>query len=86
MYPKAKPGVICMGYEQGNILKKEYRSYPNTDILIGGPPCPPWSGLGRHGGALDPRAQVFDETVQVVIINYPLAGTTYLLILLKVSI
>lgn len=37
------------------------------DMVISGPPCPPWAGNGNHGGLGDPRAEVFMAVIKMVL-------------------
>ena len=38
-----------------------------VDVLMSGPPCPPWAGNGRRHGVQDPRFQVFRQVLQWII-------------------
>ncbi|CAK9082143.1 Modification methylase DsaV (M.DsaV) (Cytosine-specific methyltransferase DsaV), partial [Durusdinium trenchii] len=38
-----------------------------VDLLVSGPPCPPWAGNGNHQGLRDQRADVFLAVVKLVI-------------------
>jgi site-specific DNA-cytosine methylase len=37
------------------------------DLYVAGPPCPPFSALGKHGGEEDPRARVFEACVASIL-------------------
>eukprot|EP00959_Pyramimonas_sp_CCMP1952_P290468 6075345-Pyramimonas_sp.AAC.1 len=39
-----------------------------VDLLVTGPPCPPWAGTGAHSGFADDRSFVFVRIVQWIII------------------
>jgi len=39
---------------------------PDTDGIIGGPPCQSWSAAGKNGGAEDIRGQAFFEYIRVL--------------------
>ena len=38
-----------------------------VDLLISGPPCPPWAGNGKHEGLEDDRAHVFLAVMKLVL-------------------
>lgn len=38
-----------------------------VDLLISGPPCPPWAGNGKHQGIEDRRAPVFLSVMKLVL-------------------
>ena len=38
-----------------------------VDLLICGPPCPPWAGQGTHKGQKDPKAKVFKAIILWII-------------------
>ena len=39
---------------------------PDCEGIIGGPPCQSWSAAGVHGGAADPRGQLFWEYLRII--------------------
>ena len=51
----------------GDITQVNISQLPSVQAILSGPPCPPWSSLGRRAGALDPRAAVFDHVVQMIL-------------------
>ena len=51
--------VLHLGSEAGDLTKHLYSRGSPCDILVSGPPCPPWAGQGSHAGAADVRAEVF---------------------------
>ena len=38
-----------------------------VDLLVVGPPCPPWAGQGNHQAMNDPRAKVFVQVILWII-------------------
>ena len=42
------------------------RDLPDAEALVTGPPCPPWSRIGLHGGWEDPRAKVFKHIIRAI--------------------
>ena len=59
--------TFMLGPREGDLLKKALVGLKDSDGLISGPPCPPWSTSGTQGGASDPRARVFDRVIQWII-------------------
>ena len=51
--------ALHIGRSAGDFLKVSAQDLPNADALISGPPCPPFSRIGLHGGWKDERAGVF---------------------------
>lgn len=37
------------------------------DMIVSGPPCPPWAGNGKHEGQADARSTVFLSVVKMII-------------------
>ena len=46
------------GPRDGDICSVNPKSLPDAEGLISGPPCPPFSGIGKSGGWQDPRAKI----------------------------
>ena len=42
----------------GDVTKVGVRSLPDADLLVSGPPCPPFSAIGKGGLFSDPRSKV----------------------------
>ncbi|CAK8986622.1 Modification methylase NgoPII (M.NgoPII) (Cytosine-specific methyltransferase NgoPII) [Durusdinium trenchii] len=59
---------LHLGKDNGDInkLKMENVERP-VDLLVSGPPCPPWAGQGKHHGQSDIRAEVFLTVVRLMI-------------------
>lgn len=51
---------------EGDLLQRPLKDFPSVDLLIAGPPCPPWSRMGRRAGREDPRARVFWRVIDLV--------------------
>ena len=43
----------------GNLLHLDIDKMEDVDLIIAGPPCPPFSSMGLKGGWNDERAQTF---------------------------
>ncbi|CAE8724780.1 unnamed protein product, partial [Polarella glacialis] len=57
-----------LGPREGDLMSLDLRSLPAVDILVAGPPCPPWSKMGHREGCDDDRAAVFWSSVLVVVV------------------
>ena len=44
----------------GNVTAVWFKDVTPTNVLVVGPPCPPWAGQGNAKSSEDPRAQVFE--------------------------
>ncbi|MCP4242075.1 MAG: DNA cytosine methyltransferase, partial [bacterium] len=58
---------VHVGPESGDILRVVAGTVPPADALFSGPPCPPWSAIGRRGARDDVRSKVFDRVVEWII-------------------
>jgi DNA (cytosine-5)-methyltransferase 1 len=55
-FAKAHPGATVFDGDVGVLPRRVLRSLrDDVDVVIGGPPCQPWSGGGKRLGAADPR-------------------------------
>jgi DNA (cytosine-5)-methyltransferase 1 len=55
-FAKAHPGATVFDGDVGVLPRRALRSLrDDVDVVIGGPPCQPWSGGGKRLGAADPR-------------------------------
>ena len=34
----------------GNVLRVDEANLPKVDLVVSGPPCPPWARMGKMGG------------------------------------
>ena len=51
---------LHLGKLFGDLLKVQLKDLPKrVDLLVAGPPCPPWSSQGKKESLKDARAQVF---------------------------
>eukprot|EP00435_Cladocopium_sp_Y103_P011248 s3540_g2.t3 len=55
-----------LGPTQGDLLRLDLSKLPAVDVLIAGPPCPPWSSAGSRKGTKDPRAEVFWRVIDLI--------------------
>ena len=74
--PSLQPGLLKLhrskkdlhlGPVAGDILRAHESSFGAANVLIAGPPCPPWSGLGSGESFDDPRAQVFFKVIDIIV-------------------
>lgn len=57
----------AVGPISGDILRLRLGSVPLANLLIAGPPCPPWSTLGSGNSFSDPRALVFWKVIDMIV-------------------
>ena len=65
-YEKAASNHVHLGTEDGDILKKKIEDFRGCDVLMAGPPCPPWAGPGSKDGEFNPQADVFWKVVEII--------------------
>ena len=59
---------IHLGVQSGDINSLALQNVERpVDMLVSGPPCPPWAGNGSHKGTQDERSNVFISVVRIVI-------------------
>jgi DNA (cytosine-5)-methyltransferase 1 len=71
---------VCETYEKNHLIKIDKRNIieilsediPNSDGIIGGPPCQSWSLAGAMRGANDERGQLFYEYIRILRDKQPL--------------
>ena len=68
--PHMAPGsVLHLGSKDGNILAVSPAQIERPcDVVISGPPCPPWAGNGCKKGQEDARSHVFVKILQMCIL------------------
>ena len=52
-------GKVHLGKKEGDILKADLASFPDANILVAGPPCPPFSSCGKRLALDDPSGASF---------------------------
>ena len=50
----------------GNLILMDVRRWEDVDLIISGPPCPPWSSIGQRGSAEDVRARIFERVIEAI--------------------
>ena len=51
----------------GDFLSYDISSMERVDFVIAGPPCTPFSSIGRWGAALDSRELVFRKVTNCIV-------------------
>ena len=52
----------------GELLKQDLQDLERpVDLLVAGPPCPPWAGQGKKEGTADRRAWVYVQVLRFVV-------------------
>lgn len=60
--------MLHMGKVEGDVSKARLQDLEgNVDVLVAGPPCPPWSSQGLKRAQSDGRAVVFEAVVRWVV-------------------
>ena len=80
-------GASCelhLGQVEGDLTKHLYSRGLPCDMLVSGPPCPPWAGNGLKGGAQDARADVF-VTVLKYCVHMATMGSLHAVVVENVS-
>jgi site-specific DNA-cytosine methylase len=60
--------ILNLGKRLGDLLRRglQHLELP-VDILVCGPPCPPWAGQGCHNSFKDARAKVFCRIIEWIV-------------------
>ena len=58
---------FCIGPVAGDLLRLDISTLADVDMIISGPPCPPWSSIGLLGGQQDKRSHIFTKVSDVII-------------------
>ena len=57
---------LHVGREQGDFTRLALSHVPQCNLLVAGPPCPPFSRVGTHQGFEDDRTHVFFHIIAVI--------------------
>ena len=57
---------VNLGPVRGDIMSSSLASFPCANILVGGPPSPPFSSCGRRLAMQDTRARPFERCIEVI--------------------
>ena len=60
-------GELHVGPLSGDLLRVPVRCFRHANVVVAGPPCPPWSSLGVQESFKDPRAEVFLKVVDIIV-------------------
>ena len=60
-------GKLHLGKIEGDICNFRLEQLPDTDVIMSGPPCPPFSGLGKHDGQEDDRFNPFQTVLEWIV-------------------
>ncbi len=53
--------------QRGDLRHIDTAALADAEVIVAGPPCPPWSSLGKRGSFDDPRAAIFWKVINAVI-------------------
>eukprot|EP00438_Fugacium_kawagutii_P030572 Skav204372 [mRNA] locus=scaffold1480:26834:27508:+ [translate_table: standard] len=72
---------FALGKEEGDVLSLRTVDLPTeVDILLSGPPCPPFASNGKKNPVADERTDVFYKVVSMIIFFIRRAGLLYCLL------
>ena len=57
---------VHLGPHRGNIMTQPLDSFPSANLVVAGPPCPPFSACGNRKALSDPRARPFERCVDII--------------------
>ena len=57
---------VNLGCSRGDIMKTSLASFPCANIVVGGPPCPPFSACGQRLAMQDSRSRPFERCIDVI--------------------
>ena len=60
------PSRLHVGKERGDFSRLALSHVPQCNLLVAGPPCPPFSRSGKHQGFEDDRSHVFFHIIAVI--------------------
>jgi len=60
------PSRVHVGKERGDFARLALSHVPQCNLLVAGPPCPPFSRSGKHQGFEDDRSHVFFHIMAVI--------------------
>ena len=64
----AEGSSLHLGPTAGDLTRCDLKDVERpVDVVVSGPPCPPWAGMGNRRGPLDVRSQVFIHVLQWVV-------------------
>eukprot|EP00959_Pyramimonas_sp_CCMP1952_P458121 9476096-Pyramimonas_sp.AAC.1 len=56
-----------IGLASGDLMKTKLEDVYQSEVIIGGPPCPPWAGNGKHGSSTDSRANIYEQCIKWIL-------------------
>jgi site-specific DNA-cytosine methylase len=57
---------VHLGPVAGDIIATDLEQFPSANIVVAGPPCPPFSACGSRHALEDPRARPFERCMEVI--------------------
>ena len=61
-----EPSRVHVGREKGDFTRVALSQVPECNLLVAGPPCPPFSRSGKHKRFEDDRSHVFFHIIAVI--------------------
>lgn len=63
--PAASRGRVHSG-PSGDVMAVNMASLPDANVIVAGPPCPPYSSIGKRAGLADDRARPFVRCIDII--------------------
>ena len=58
---------VHLGRRDGDILATDLSAFPCANAVIGGPPCPPFSSVGKRRALADERSRPFERCIDIIV-------------------
>ena len=58
---------VHLGDRDGDILATDLSAFPCANAVIGGPPCPPFSSVGKRRALADERSRPFERCIDIIV-------------------
>ena len=67
LHGQERASQFKLGDIEGDILNVNESEWERVDGVVTGPPCPPWSTIGRRARQADPREAVFRKVTDILV-------------------
>jgi len=67
LHGQARASHFQLDDVEGDILNVNVHEWCRVDGVVAGPPCPPWSSIGKRSNTSDPRERVFRKVSDIIV-------------------